>query len=159
MPRDIADVRLENTLLLYTEFLRERLGAAVDPRKATLEAPFAKQLRISPSYWSQLKSRNRQIGETLARQFERLCGKPLGWLDADHAQPAVAVSAATLGDEERFLVDMMLTCYRMNPQGVKQRMLELLEGELAKTRRPAARKSATAANSRQKAIDRVIKRV
>jgi hypothetical protein len=135
MPRDIADVRLGNALLLYTEFMRERLGAAVDPRKAMLEAPFAKQLRIAPSYWSQLKSRNRQIGETLARQFERLCGKPPGWLDADHTQQAEPQPAAALDGDERFLVEMMLTCYRMNPQGVKQRMLELLEGELAKARR------------------------
>jgi len=135
MARDIADVRLDNALLLYTEFMRERVGAAVDPRKATLAAPFAKQLRISPSYWSQLKSRNRQIGETLARQFERLCGKPLGWLDTDHAQQAAAQPVVALDDDERFLVDMLLTCYRMNPQGVKQRMLELLEGELAKSRR------------------------
>jgi hypothetical protein len=135
MARDIADIRLDNTLLLYTEFMRERLGASVDPRKATLEAPFAKQLRISPSYWSQLKSRNRQIGETLARQFERLCGKPPGWLDAEHAQQQLEVRSATLNDDERFLVDMLLTCYRMNPQGVKQRMLELLDGELNKARR------------------------
>ena len=137
MPRDIAAIRLDNTLLLYTEFMRSRLGTSVDPRKATLEAPFAKLLRISPSYWSQLKSRTRQIGETLARQFERLCGKPHGWLDIDHAGAQPVPASPPVGDEEQFLVDMLLTCYRMNPQGVKQRMLELLEGELAKAARPA----------------------
>lgn len=140
MAKDIADIRLDNALLLYTEFLRERLGTAIDPRKVTLEGPFARQLRISPSYWSQLKSRNRQIGETLARQFERLCGKPLGWLDmAQSPQPAQARQAPA-NDDERFLVEMLLTCYRMNPDGVKQRMLELLQGELAKAQRSAARK-------------------
>ena len=138
MARDISDVRLDNTLLLYTEFLRERLGNSVDPRKAMLEGPFAKQLRISPSYWSQLKSRNRQIGETLARQFERLCGKRPGWLDAEHRQQPAPGSTAALDDDERFLVDVLLTCYRMNPQRVKKRMLELLEGELAKSRRAGA---------------------
>lgn len=136
MPRDIATIRLDNTLVLYTEFMRGRLGSSVDPRKAMLEAPFAKQLRISPSYWSQLKSRTRQIGETLARQFERLCEKPHGWLDIDHTAVPAAPPPAPVGDEERFLVDMLLTCYRINPQGVKQRMLELLEGELAKASRP-----------------------
>jgi hypothetical protein len=135
MARDIADIRLDNALLLYTEFMRGRLGAAVDPRKAMLEAPFAKQLRISPSYWSQLKSRNRQIGETLARQFERLCGKAPGWLDTDQSRQAAPQPATPLDGDERFLVEMLLTCYRMNPQGVKQRLLELLEGELAKARR------------------------
>src|SRR5215510_7932310 len=98
MPRDIADIRLDNTLLLYTEFIHERLGAAVDPRKAMLEAPFAKQLRISASYWSQLKSRNRQIGETLARQFERLCGKPAGWLDAEHGRQTAVAAVAPAND-------------------------------------------------------------
>lgn len=136
MTRDVAAIRLDNTFLLYAEFMRERLGGAVDPRKATLEAPFAKQLRISPSYWSQLKSRNRQIGETLARQFERLCGKPPGWLDADHAQATAVPAVVAMDGEEKFLVEMLLTCYRMNPAGVKQRMLELLEGELAKAKRP-----------------------
>lgn len=141
MPRDIADVRLDNALLLYTQFLRERLGTAIDPRQVTLEGPFAKQLRISPSYWSQLKSRNRQIGETLARQFERLCGKPPGWLDADQTQAGAPPAREAESDEERFLVQMLLTCYRMNPQGVKQRLLDLLEGELAKARRPVAKKA------------------
>jgi hypothetical protein len=140
MAKEIADIRLDNALVLYTEFLRERLGGAVDPREVTLEGPFAAQLRISPSYWSQLKSRNRQIGETLARQFEGLCGKPPGWLDSEHSPERPQASHLPSNDDERFLVRMLLTCYRMNPQGVKQRMLELLEGELAKARPSAARK-------------------
>jgi hypothetical protein len=140
MAKNIADVRLGNALLLYTEFVRERLGSAIDPRKITLEAPFAKQLRISPSYWSQLKGRNRQIGETLARQFEKLSGKPHGWLDAEQSLGAAQAPDGPSGADERFLVQMLLTCYRMNPLGVKQRLLELLEGELAKAHKPAARK-------------------
>jgi hypothetical protein len=140
MAKQIADIRLDNALLLYTEFVRERLGTTIDPRRVTLEAPFAKQLRISPSYWSQLKSRTRQIGETLARQFEKLSGKPPGWLDAEQSLDSAQSPEEPETADERFLVQMMLTCYRMNPQGVKQRMLELLEGELVKARKPAARK-------------------
>lgn len=52
-----------------------------------LERRFAERLQIQPSYWSQLKGGSRQIGERLARQFERLCGKPSGWLDQPHGQP------------------------------------------------------------------------
>jgi hypothetical protein len=140
MNRDIADIRLENVLLLYTEFLRERLGTATDARRVTLEGPFAQHLRISASYWSQLKSRNRHIGETLARQFERLAGKPPGWLDAEHSIPAEPARLAPENGEEAFLVGLLLTCYRMNPPGVKQRMLELMEGELARSPRPVSRK-------------------
>ena len=35
-----------------------------------LERRFAERIGIQPSYWSQVKSRSRQIGERLARQFE-----------------------------------------------------------------------------------------
>lgn len=140
MEKTIADVRLENTLLLYTEFVRERLGGAVDPRHATLEAPFAEQLKISPSYWSQLKGRHRQIGETLARQFEHHCGKPLGWLDEVHPAPEQAAADGPRNADERFLVQMLLTCYRADPASVKARMLELLDGELAKTGGAAKRR-------------------
>ena len=131
---DLADVRLANTLALFEQLKTSTIvGPAGDDLKG-LDARFAEQLRISPSYWSQLKSRNRQIGETLARHFESLCGKPLGWLDLearedDHRERPAAVPATA---DERFLVQMLLTCYRTNPERVKQRMLELLEGELAK---------------------------
>ena len=67
---DLADVRLANTAALFDEFKSTAVvGPAGDELKG-LEARFAEQLRISASYWSQLKSRNRHIGETLARQFE-----------------------------------------------------------------------------------------
>jgi hypothetical protein len=129
---DLADIRLANTLSLFDAFKNETVvGPAGDDLKG-LDARFSEQLRISASYWSQLKSRNRQIGETLARQFEVLCGKPLGWLDAEHHDPPQRPELMASTPDERFLVQMLLTCYRMNPDTVKNRMLELLEGELAK---------------------------
>jgi hypothetical protein len=144
MARDVADIRLDNTFLLYSEFVRDRIGADVDPREVALEGPFAEQLRISPSYWSQLKSRNRQIGETLARQFESLSGKPAGWLDREQSDPRQPQGTGLpRSDDERFLVQLLLTAYRMNPDSVKQRVLELMEGELAKAKsvkKPHSRK-------------------
>lgn len=139
---DLADVRLANTTALFEEFKSAAVvGPAGDELKG-LEARFAEQLRISASYWSQLKSRNRHIGETLARQFEVHCGKPQGWLDQKQAvsqEPKVATVPSS--DDERFLVQMLLTCYRMNPDGVKQRMLELMEGELAKAQHRKRKKT------------------
>ena len=130
---DIADIRLANTIALFEEFKNTTvIGPAGDDLKG-LEARFAEQLRISASYWSQLKSRNRQIGETLARQFEVNCGKTRGWLDVKQPAAAEERTAVPATADERFLVQMLLTCYRMNPAGVKQRMLELMEGELSKT--------------------------
>lgn len=131
---DIADVRLANTLALFDEFVRSTVVGPAGQELKGLEARFAERLQIAPSYWSQLKSRNRQIGETLARQFEAHFRRPHGWLDESHAPASRASSPVTAqNDDERFLVQMLLTCYRMNPTGVKQRMLELMEGELAKS--------------------------
>ncbi len=139
---DRADIRLANTAALFDEFKSTAVvGPAGDELKG-LEARFAEQLRISASYWSQLKSRNRHIGETLARQFEVHCGKPQGWLDQKQAvsQEPKATSVPS-SDDERFLVQMLLTCYRMNPDGVKQRMLKLMEGELAKAQHRKRKKT------------------
>ena len=68
--RDVAQIRLDNALRLFDEFVR---AIVKDPDAATLrglERRFAERLQIQPSYWSQIKSRARQIGERLARQFE-----------------------------------------------------------------------------------------
>ncbi len=66
---DLAQIRLENAMRLFDEFVHQ---AARNPDAATLrglEGRFAERLQIQPSYWSQIKSRSRQIGERLARQF------------------------------------------------------------------------------------------
>jgi len=139
---DIADIRLANTLALFDEFVSSTVVGPAGQELKGLEARFAERLQIAPSYWSQLKSRNRQIGETLARQFEAHFRRDHGWLDKAHEPVTRTPSPATSqSDDERFLVQMLLTCYRMNPAGVKQRMLELMEGELAKAaaRPPDAR--------------------
>lgn len=82
-PRDVAQIRLDNALRLFEEFVS---ATVKHPDAATLrglERRFAERLQIQPSYWSQIKGRSRQIGERLARQFEQLCHKPAGWLDLD----------------------------------------------------------------------------
>ena len=88
-PLDVAKIRLDNALALFDEFVR---ATVKHPDAATLrglERRFAERVLIQPSYWSQIKSRSRQIGERLARQFELCCHKPGGWMD----QPHVGVAA------------------------------------------------------------------
>ena len=139
---DLADIRLANTVALFDEFKNTAVVGPAGEELKGLEARFAEQLRISASYWSQLKSRNRQIGETLARQFEANCDKPQGWLDQKQPSQQESKTAAMPSTaDERFLVQMLLTCYRMNPDGVKQRMLELMEGELAKSQQRRSKKT------------------
>jgi hypothetical protein len=106
-----------------------------------LEGRFALRVQVQPSYWSQIKSRSRQIGERLARQFEQLCHKPYGWMDQDHSvlqtasTVAAPVAAAVSGqvdsstpqdDDERFIVGLVLTYYRRHPQRARTRLLDLL---------------------------------
>lgn len=152
-PRDVAQIRLDNALVLFEEFVR---ATVKHPDAATLrglEGRFAERLQIHPSYWSQIKSRSRQIGERLARQFEQLCHKPVGWMDLPHdagsgrsAAPGPAARAPApqedgsplpQDDDERFIVGLVLTYYRRHPQRARTRLLELLGEVLMQPSAPA----------------------
>lgn len=174
-PRDVAQIRLDNAMRLFEEFVS---ATVKHPDAATLrglERRFAERLQIQPSYWSQIKGRSRQIGERLARQFEQLCHKQPGWMDIEHgaaAAPAPLVSmAAALGhvappppepspslpqdDDERFIIGLVLTYYRRHPQRARTRLLDLL-GEVL-TPEPVAppppRAAAKPAPSQQAELD------
>ncbi|MDN3922689.1 hypothetical protein [Roseateles violae] len=170
--RDTATIRLDNALLLFEEFVS---ATVKHPDAATLrglERRFAERLQIQPSYWSQIKSRSRQIGERLARQFEQLFHKPPGWMDHEHnsAQAAAAGSvapaaaAAAAGnapsvpqdDDERFIVGLVLTYYRRHPQRARTRLLDLLGEVLTPEPAPAmAARPAAAAPAPAGAADQL----
>jgi hypothetical protein len=141
---DIASVRRANALLLFDEFVRNTVA---DPDAATLrglDRRFAERLQVAPSYWSQIKSRARHIGERLARQFETLCHKPPGWMDEPHDQPAVGPEPLRAADDdERFVVGLVLSYYRRDPQRARTRLLELI-GEALAPAPKAAKATATA---------------
>jgi len=152
--QDLAQVRLDNALALFEEFVRATARHADAATLRGLEGRFAERIQIQPSYWSQIKSRSRQIGERLARQFETLCNKPNGWMDTPHGASTGAngnpsagqtdaagavrrnvAQAATLDnasessprdDDERFIVGLVLTYYRRHPQRARTRLLDLL---------------------------------
>jgi len=136
-PPDLAQVRLDNALALFDEFVRQTAKHADAATLRGLEGRFAERVQIQPSYWSQIKGRSRQIGERLARQFEHLCHKPRGWMDQVHgaaAQPQPAGpspdggndESAPRDDDERFIVGLVLTYYRRHPQRARTRLLDLL---------------------------------
>ncbi|HLL19704.1 MAG TPA: hypothetical protein VK439_13065 [Rubrivivax sp.] len=141
-PPDLAQVRLDNALALFEEFVRMTARHADAATLRGLERRFAERVQIQPSYWSQIKGRSRQIGERLARQFEHLCHKPRGWMDVVHTSPTkggpsapgVAVvqaaadedQSAPRDDDERFIVGLVLTYYRRHPQRARTRLLDLL---------------------------------
>src|SRR4051812_21194853 len=124
---DLAQIRFENALALFDDFVR---AAVKHPDAATLrglDGRFAERLLIQPSYWSQIKSRSRQIGERLARQFEARCHKPAGWLDIVHApETRTLPHDAPADDDERFIVALVLSYYRRHPERARARLLSLL---------------------------------
>jgi hypothetical protein len=147
--QDLAQVRLSNALALFEEFVRATARHADAATLRGLEGRFAEQLQIQPSYWSQIKGGSRQIGERLARQFEQLCKKPVGWMDQPHGAAAPVVSNAAgappsnedelapRDDDERFIVGLVLTYYRRHPQRARTRLLDLL-GEVLTAPVPVA---------------------
>ncbi|MEF7615018.1 hypothetical protein V4F39_13940 [Aquincola sp. MAHUQ-54] len=152
-PRDVAQIRLDNAMVLFDEFVRATVRHADAATLRGLERRFAERLQIQPSYWSQIKSRSRQIGERLARQFEQLSHKPAGWMDQPHggdaAPPAptggpapapapAAESRLPQDDDERFIVGLVLTYYRRHPQRARARLLDLLGEVLVPAAGPPA---------------------
>ena len=134
-PRDVASIRLDNALALFDEFVRSTIKHPDAATLRGLERRFAERLQIQPSYWSQIKSRSRLIGERLARQFEQCCQKPVGWMDAEHAvgkasavaaPPPPSDSPLPQDDDERFITGLVLTYYRRHPQRARTRLLDLL---------------------------------
>jgi len=136
---DLAQVRMDNALALFDEFVRATARHADAATLRGLERRFAERVQIQPSYWSQIKSRSRQIGERLARQFEHLCHKPHGWMDVPHTGPGATVATSSgapaadtaddsgpRDDDERFIVGLVLTYYRRHPQRARTRLLDLL---------------------------------
>ncbi len=146
-PPDLAQVRLDNALALFDEFVRATARHADAATLRGLERRFAERVQIQPSYWSQIKGRSRQIGERLARQFEHLCHKPHGWMDQPHSgavgptgtAPAAepASDSGPRDDDERFIIGLVLTYYRRHPQRARTRLLDLL-GEVLTAPAPSA---------------------
>lgn len=169
-PRDVAQIRMDNAMRLFEEFVSATVKHADAATLRGLERRFAERLQIQPSYWSQIKGRSRQIGERLARQFEQLCHKPPGWMDLEHgtlpagasaagvslaAPPAAAEASPSLpqDDDERFIIGLVLTYYRRHPQRARTRLLDLLGEVLTPSARPPAPLPKAAAPSPQAELD------
>lgn len=102
MDESLARHRRRNALALFQAHAERALSGGAPPKG--LEQAFAAALEISPSMWSQIKS-SRPIGDKLARQIERHCGKPKGWLDEPRDSDAPTPA-------ERAFIDLALAAYR-----------------------------------------------
>ena len=99
---NITLVRRTNALALFQAHAEDALAKGASPKG--LEQAFAEKLQISPSMWSQIKS-SRPIGDNLARQMEKLCAKPSGWLDAERASQSLSPS-------EKVFLELALKAWR-----------------------------------------------
>ena len=115
--------RRENALALFQAYANEALASGAVPKG--LEQSFAATIEISPSMWSQIKS-SRPIGDKLARQIEKHCGKPAGWLD--EARDATTPSAV-----ERAFLDLALTAWRATNSAGRKRLRAHLEAMVEAT--------------------------
>ncbi len=150
--RDLAQIRFENAMALFDEFVQATVKRSDSTALRGLDGRFAERLLIQPSYWSQIKARSRQIGERLARQFEQRSHKPAGWLDEPHGSPDRAPPAeAPVNDDERFIVGLVLSYFRRHPDRARARLLELL-GEVLRApdeASPASTRAAGGGNDEQ----------
>jgi len=113
---DPTVLRRRNVLALFQAWAESAVAAGSAPKG--LEQAFAAHVEISPSMWSQIKS-SRPIGDKLARQIERHCGKPAGWLDE-----AREAAGPTPG-EQRFLALALQAWRRTNADGRKELRAQL----------------------------------
>ena len=102
--------RRQNALALFQGYAEKALASGTAPKG--LEQAFAATLQISPSMWSQIKS-SRPIGDKLARQIERHCGKAAGWLDEERSSPGISPA------EQQFLALALKAWRTTNSDGRK----------------------------------------
>jgi hypothetical protein len=123
MPDSLARNRRLNALALFQAHAERALAGGAAPKG--LEQAFAATLQISPSMWSQIKS-SRPIGDKLARQIERHCGKALGWLDETRTSD-LATSA------ERAFLDLALAAHRATNASGRRALRAQLKAMVAKS--------------------------
>jgi hypothetical protein len=124
MDEPLARRRRVNTLALFQSHAERAVAGGAPPKG--LEQAFAAALEISPSMWSQIKS-SRPIGDKLARQIERHCGKPLGWLDQTRGS-----DAPTPG--ERAFLELALAAHRASDAAGRRALRAQFKALAAKNR-------------------------
>ena len=107
---NVTLTRRQNAIALFQVYAERALSSGLAPKG--LEQAFAAEVQISPSMWSQIKS-SRPIGDKLARQIERHCGQPMGWLDEDRVTDSVSPA------EQQFLVISLKAWRSTNSAGRK----------------------------------------
>ena len=112
---------------------------------------FCEAIDISPSYFSQVKSGKKAIGDAIARRTEGLLGLPPGWLDVLQASDAESMPSDTLGiayaleglpERVKSRVKLLILELAVEFTEEQKTIIPFVSTEHAKKGRPVARKKA-----------------
>ncbi len=76
-----------------TDGLRKEVSGKKGKKPRDSDAAFARSLDMNQRYYSQLKSRQKHMGSTVARKIEKQQGLESGWMDNDQTQPTTSQAA------------------------------------------------------------------
>lgn len=119
--------RRHNALILFQEHLSQAVAQGHSAKG--IEQSFAKTIQISPSLWSQIKTA-RPIGDKLARQMERLCDRPTGWLDQVHSSTQSLEQQLA---QQRF-VQLALGIWNISSEPERKRIMQEWKTRLRQTK-------------------------
>lgn len=151
-PSALAARRRRSLQTLIDEFLVEQVALKGPSAALSNERRFAERIAVKASYLSAIKNGHRAIGEALARQIERACAKPPGWLDERHA-----AEASPNEGEEQLLVELLMRAYRQAPEAARtavQDLLASLGDDSSVSAKPRGRKATPRAAAAKKASRR-----
>jgi hypothetical protein len=114
---DATQNRLNNFAELFRQFREAHLHL---PDRGMLKL-FAQKVEVSEKYLSHVKCGRRSLGSATARQIEARCGKPQGWMDAQHSEMEPQNS------DERDVVEQILLLYRRSPETVKKLIVQAVK--------------------------------
>lgn len=113
-----STIRRQNVVDLFQRFAEDKIAAGEQPKG--LEGLFAAHLEVSGAMWSMVKSGARPVGDKLARQIERRCQVPAGWLDEEREPQGLSQA------EQQFLA-LALKVYRQATSSGKKQLRALLK--------------------------------
>jgi hypothetical protein len=76
--------------------------------------PFAEKINMNPKYYGHIRQERREIGHAMAREIERICGKPANWLDTPVHKVTFA-SEALKSPTERIVQDLARRAFEAAP--------------------------------------------
>lgn len=128
---DATQNRLNNYLSLFEEF------KAANPHlpQRGMHKLFCEKVEISARYLAHVRLGRKNMGSATARQIEKRCGKPFGWMDARHGEHDPR------GPEEQYMVDQILMLYRNSPEAVQKLIRQAIEDVLGPPKLPTQRRA------------------